>query len=230
MADIIIPAKPGGYELGYSNGFFEVATINHVLSVNRQIVPCIAATTSPLQATYYNGISGIGATLTNNSAMTGFVLDDFVLAVNDRVIIKDEIEQMRNGIYVVVDPGSDVTNWVLQRATDYDAVSRMRLGDVVPNVKGTLNKGSLWMLVSNVTFIGVSDIVFVSVDNNSFTAINGTANQIKVDVNSGGVVQISIEENPVLPGTGGVTIPGGTVAQRPTSPALGTIRWTSDLP
>lgn len=40
---------------------------------------------------------------------------------------------------------------------------------------------------------------------------------------------IAIEDDVTLPGTGAVTIPVGTTAQRPTNPVVGMMRFNTDL-
>lgn len=59
--------------------------------------------------------------------------------------------------------------------------------------------------------------------------IQGTANQITVtDGNGAADPTIGLATNPVLPGTGGVTLPSGTTAQRG-SPVNGLLRYNSQL-
>lgn len=61
-------------------------------------------------------------------------------------------------------------------------------------------------------------------DTGTVMTVTGTANQISVSPTSGNVI-VSISNNPILPGTGGVTLPSGTTAQR--AGAAGTIRFNS---
>jgi hypothetical protein len=63
----------------------------------------------------------------------------------------------------------------------------------------------------------------------SFTSILGTSNQIDVSNGTGisGSPTISIANNPVLPGTGSVTLPQGTTAQQP-SGTQGQFRFNTD--
>jgi hypothetical protein len=228
MAEIIVPQKPGGYEFQYANGWFEVATVNYVLSILRQIIPCEVATTDNLIATYTNGTIGVGANLTNSGIQSALVIDGITLAVGNRVLVKDQTTGLQNGIYVVTDIGSVTENWVLTRSDDYDVISRIKKGDIVPVIKGTTNKASLWMLTSDISFIGVSNFDFLGVDRNSFTAINGTTNEINVDV-AGGVATIGLADNPIIPGNESITIPIGTTADRPLIPKTGMIRFNMEL-
>lgn len=57
------------------------------------------------------------------------------------------------------------------------------------------------------------------------TSVTGTANQIG---STGGTTPvISIASNPIIPGTGSITIPTGTTGQRPGVPSAGMFRYNS---
>lgn len=71
-----------------------------------------------LNATYNNGTSGVGATLTNAGTQVALVMDGVTVATNDRVLVYEQTDQTQNGIYVVTNTGSVSTNWVLTRAAD----------------------------------------------------------------------------------------------------------------
>lgn len=73
-----------------------------------------------LTATYNNGTSGVGATLTNAGTQVALVIDGITLNVADRVLIYQQTDQTQNGVYVVTDTGSGATNWVLTRSSDAD--------------------------------------------------------------------------------------------------------------
>jgi hypothetical protein len=74
--------------------------------------------------------------------------------------------------------------------------------------------GSSW------TTIGAGD--------GTVTSVSGTANQISV-ANGTTTPQISITSNPVLPGTGSVSVPAGGTAARPGSPTNGMMRYNTDI-
>ncbi len=58
-------------------------------------------------------------------------------------------------------------------------------------------------------------------------SLTGTANQITItDGGANSTVTLSISDNPILPGTGSVTLPIGTTGQRP-SPVAGMVRYNS---
>jgi hypothetical protein len=75
-------------------------------------------TTGNLNATYNNGTSGVGATLTNAGALAAFTPDGTVASVSDRILVYSQTNQAQNGVYVVTTVGSGSVAWVLTRASD----------------------------------------------------------------------------------------------------------------
>lgn len=102
------------------------------------------ATTDNLAATYANGSSGVGATLTA-SAAAALVLDGVTCSVGMRVLVKNQTAAAQNGVYTVTNAGSSTVAWVLTRATDADTTAKLA-GAVVTVDQGTSN-GS--MLLTN---------------------------------------------------------------------------------
>jgi hypothetical protein len=226
MAQLTSPV--GKQEFNDGTAWFALASENWVLNTLRLVSPCLVATTANLTATYANGTAGVGATLTNSGTQAALTLDGVALAVANRVLVKDQTTGFQNGIYTVTNIGSVSTNWILTRVVDYDSITQIVRGDIVSVISGTNSSASLWMLTSTVTTIGTDNITFAKTDQNSFTSILGTTNQINVSV-VGGVATISLANNPVLPGTASVTIPTGTTAQRPVTPTTGMFRFNTSL-
>lgn len=80
------------------------------------------ATTAALAAvTYANGASGVGATLTANANGALGNIDGVGLSVNDRILVKNQVAGLQNGIYIVSDLGSAGTPFILTRAVDADS-------------------------------------------------------------------------------------------------------------
>jgi hypothetical protein len=223
-----LPLPVGKQEFHDGTNWFSLASENWVLNTIRIVSPCLAATTANLTATYANGTSGVGATLTNSGTQAALILDGVTLAVGNRVLVKDQATALQNGIYTVTNIGSASTNWILTRATDYDVIAQTVRGGTVSVISGTASSASLWMLTSIVTTIGTDSFTFAKTDQNSFTSILGTTNQINVSVTAG-IATISIATNPVLPGTASVTIPTGTTVQRPGTPTAGMFRFNTSL-
>lgn len=82
----------------------------------------LASTGAELVATYDNGTSGVGATLTNAGTQAALQLDGITVVAGNRVLIKNQTTNPEwNGIYTVTTVGTGSTNWVLTRATDFDS-------------------------------------------------------------------------------------------------------------
>lgn len=96
------------------------------------------ATTGDLDATYNNGASGVGATLTanNNGAIE---VDDFNPVLGQRVLVKDQTTAAYNGIYTVTQVGDGSNPFILTRATDYDQAAEVTDGTFVFVQEGTVN-------------------------------------------------------------------------------------------
>ena len=71
-----------------------------------------------LNATYNNGASGVGATLTNAGTQVELIIDGIFKSPGDRVLVYNQTNPIQNGIYVVTVVGTVSTNWVLTRASD----------------------------------------------------------------------------------------------------------------
>jgi hypothetical protein len=124
---------------------------------------CRVATTAALTATYSNGSSGVGATLTNSGTQAAISIDGVSLAANDRVLVKNQATAAQNGIYTVTTVGSGSTNWVLTRATDFNSASDTGVVEGAFTIieEGTSNAGSLWIETGAGPFtIGTTAITF----------------------------------------------------------------------
>jgi hypothetical protein len=124
---------------------------------------------TPLTATYDNGMSGVGATLTNAGTQAALVIDGVALSLNDRVLIYTQTDPVENGIYYVSDVGSISTNWELTRATDADSYglaspNALGEGSTVFVQQGDTGAGELYLCntVGTITF-GTTPITFVQI-------------------------------------------------------------------
>jgi|694.fasta_scaffold01024_17 hypothetical protein len=143
-----------------------------------------ASTTALPAYTYNNGASGVGATITatSNGELT---LDSGYPSINSRVLIKNETgaNDPYNGIYLVTDPGSASSVFVLTRTTDFDNGSP---SGEIPGAftfveHGTTLADTGWVCTTNspVT-MGTTPIIFVQFSGaGSYTAgtgltLNGT--------------------------------------------------------
>ena len=148
---------------------------------------CRVATTAALAATYNNGSSGVGATLTAN-ANGAISIDGVGLQAGDRVLVKSQgasdLEQ--NGLYQVTTVGAVGAPFVLTRTTDADTVAKLNHAAVFIT-EGSTNADAGYTLESDgVTAIGTSDLVFAQFSGaGAITGGNGIAkagNTISVDL------------------------------------------------
>ena len=134
---------------------------------------CRAASTVNITGTYSNGTTdqsqgtGIGATF----AFTAATVDGLTLAVNDRVLLKNQTTATQNGIYVVTTVSTNIT---LTRATDANnsIAGQVAAGDFVFVDEGTqANTG--WVLDAAGTATTPAKGIRIGTDNISFTQFSG---------------------------------------------------------
>lgn len=87
------------------------------------------ATTAALPACTAAG-AGVGKTLTAN-ANGALSVDSQPVALNDRVLVKNQAATGDNGVYVVTAIGDAGTRFVLVRAIDFDETTELAVGDIV---------------------------------------------------------------------------------------------------
>lgn len=122
------------------------------------------ATTGNLTATYNNGTSGIGATLTNSGTQSALQIDGVTLVASNRVLVKNQTSSLQNGVYQVTTVGTGSTNWVLTRTSDFDAwgLNDIENGALFLVSEGNTN-GNKHYYCSNTSAVtvGSSSIIFV---------------------------------------------------------------------
>jgi hypothetical protein len=121
--------------------------------------PVVAATTADFSATYANGASGVGATLTG-TVMAAFAPDGVTLAVGDRVLFKDQTDTFENGIYTTTVLGDGATLPVFTRAVDMDKASEFLYATMLI-LGGTTQAGQTWTETATVVTVGTDPVVFV---------------------------------------------------------------------
>jgi hypothetical protein len=123
---------------------------------------CYAATTANLPTiNYNNGLSGIGATITNNaSTLSAFSIDGVTPPLNSRILIKNQTTTFQNGIYILTATGNGSTPWILTRSTDYNKPGQINKGDLIVIQNGTVNGTVTFVQTEIIVNIGVSPILF----------------------------------------------------------------------
>jgi hypothetical protein len=161
-----------------------------------------------LTATYNNGTSGVGATLTNAGTQAALVIDGITLLLNDRVLIFHQTNAFENGVYFVSNVGSGSTNWVLTRSTDTDSYgasdpAALGLGDAFYVLEGDTGAGQLYVMnTEGAITIGTTGITFAEISSaqiyvgGSGIEISGTtishsdtSSQASVNNSNGTVIQ-----------------------------------------
>ena len=112
---------------------------------------CRVATTANLTATYNNGASGVGATLTNSGSQAAIAIDGVTLNANERVLVKDQTSAAHNGIYKVTDVGNGSTNWILTRTTDADTTAELNSGVFTFVEEGSSNENHGFTMTQDTT-------------------------------------------------------------------------------
>jgi hypothetical protein len=171
--------------------------------------PVLVATTGNLTATYNNGTSGVGATLTNSGTQVALSVDGVSLATNDRVLVWQQSNQAYNGVYVVTTVGSGSTNWVLTRSSDtnnYDPQTDTGLGggDYFYVQSGTTGAGDSYVCTNTGTItFGTTAITFAQFSG-AITYTGGT----NIDV-TGQVISLTGTVAATNGGTGTATVTTG---------------------
>ena len=123
------------------------------------------ATVAALPAnTYNNGTSGVGATLTA-SANGALSVDGVAAVVGNRILVKNEVTQANNGVYVVTQTGSGAAVYILTRATDFDSagtgVDQIDQGDFFLVTSGSTLANTSWVQQTPLPItVGTTAIVF----------------------------------------------------------------------
>ena len=126
-------------------------------------------TTGNLNATYNNGASGVGATLTNAGTLAAFAPDGPTASPGDRILIYNQTNAFENGVYTVTTVGDGSTPWVLTRATDADTYAikspnSLGEGDAFFVTSGNTGAGETYVCNTQGTItFGTTAINFVQV-------------------------------------------------------------------
>ena len=115
----------------------------------------------------YPGATAVGAKMTSAPGAT-LTVDGGTVAIGERVLVKNESSEDRNGIYER--SADDGTSWVLTRSTDFDADSEVSSGDFVFVTSGSTNAASGWVLSS---FGGTLSVDGTPGDDLVFTQFSG---------------------------------------------------------
>jgi hypothetical protein len=175
---------------------------------------------TPLNATYNNGSSGVGATLTNAGTQAALVIDGVTLSVNDRVLVYTQTSATENGVYVVTNTGSVSTNWILTRSSDTDTYgiagpNTLSEGSTFFVQQGTTGAGETYTCnTQGVITFGTTAITFVQV---SAAQVYSAGTGLTL---SGTQFSLTVPVTAILGGTGQTSYTAGDLLYASTSTAL----------
>lgn len=154
----------------------------------------MATSADALSATYDNGTSGVGATLTNSGTQAPLEIDGIKLSVNDIVFINylSSTSNAHYGIYTVTNLGSDTTNWVLTRTEDTDAGKEL-LDMVVVVTAGTANAGTNWKIDNTSITVGSTGLTFTEITSTADLESNLTWTELIAE-STGSMVRFSVNK------------------------------------
>jgi len=164
-----------------------------------------------LNATYNNGTSGVGATLTNNGTLTAIIIDGITLSTNDRVLVYNQTNAAHNGIYTVTTVGDGATAWVLTRATDADSYGvsdpdALGEGDAFFVSEGNTGSGELYVMNTEGTItFGTTNINFSQISTlPAFTGGDG------IDI-TGTIFSVDYDDNTINVNSGVLQVKNGGI-------------------
>lgn len=212
-----------------TTAYTDSAVATAIAGVNPATAVQASTTANVAGYTYNNGLSGVGATLIQNSAAV-VVIDGYTLLLNDRVLFKNQTTSANNGVYVITTLGTGVIPAIFTRATDYNQPSDINSTGSIPVVNGTVNALTSWLLTSKVTTIGTDPITYTQFSFNPSAIVttfsSGSTGLTPSSATSGAITLAGTLA--VANGGTGVTTSTGTgnavLSTSPTliTPALGT--------
>lgn len=157
-------------------------------------VYAMATSSDALSATYDNGSSGVGATLTNSGTQAPLEIDGIKLSINDVVFIKylSSTNSAHYGIYTVTNLGSATTNWVLTRTEDADSGKEL-LDMVVVVTAGTTYAGTNWKINNTSITVGTTNLTFTQITSTADLESNVTWTELIAE-STGSMVRFSVNK------------------------------------
>ena len=134
-------------------------------------VTAVASTTITISANAT--ATGTGVALTFTNPLSELVVDGVTLALNDRVLVKNEYSS-RNGLYKLTTLGTTSVEWVLTRTTDADTWDDL-VGASVAVEEGTKNAETSWLCTANRGgTLGATSIPWQLVSNAKLASLGNT--------------------------------------------------------
>ena len=167
--------------------------------------------------TYSNGTAGVGATLTLSAGLSA--IDGHTLTNGDRILVKNQVNQAHNGIYV------RTSATVLTRASDFDTGAEIAGGDFTFVENGTTYGSTGWVQTFEVVTVGTDTVIFrqfsgtgtftagagLTISGTEFNVV-GTADRITVNTDSVDIASTYVGQSSITTlGTIGTGVWQGTI-------------------
>jgi hypothetical protein len=117
-------------------------------------------TTAALPANTYSS-SAMTLTASTNGPLGS--LDNYAVLVNDRVLVKNESNNINDGIYVASSLGGASSPWILTRSPDANADPELSGGTGIYIKNGTTNGNTAWIQTTDPVSIGLTGQTWVLV-------------------------------------------------------------------
>lgn len=169
-----------------STSYVDTAVANNSIAKDA----CEYVTTAALPTVIYNnGSSGSGATLTA-FAVGSLSIDGSSPTVGQRILVRNQVSDFQNGIYVVTAAGSGIAVFVLTRTSDYNVASEILAGTSVFIRSGSTRASTTWDMNSpNVATVGTDSITFAQTAGpgsvTAGTGISVTGTQVSLSSTTG---------------------------------------------
>ncbi|HXK00695.1 MAG TPA: hypothetical protein VNF93_02275 [Buchnera sp. (in: enterobacteria)] len=112
------------------------------------VTPVRLSSPNNLSGTYFNGELNNGISSTLTSVTNGLLSVDGVIAqVGDRIFLFNQTHANENGIYDVVNTGSSITKWKIQRSNDFQSIEQLKVGQSFSVSAGNTLAGNMFVLV-----------------------------------------------------------------------------------
>lgn len=177
--------------------------------VNKGIARTIS--TSNLTATYSNGSSGVGATLTSTSNGAFPAVNGVTITSSNavpKILVNAQTNPEENGLYDLTTTGNGSTPWVLTRSTNFDTASEIKPNSTIAITEGTYADSEYWLKDINAedtVTVGTTGLAFTAKPGTTYTAGNGldlTGSTLSVNVDNS---SIEISADTLQVKDGGIT-------------------------
>lgn len=112
-------------------------------------------------------------------------IDGVAMVINDSLLVKDEVDKSKNGIYILIDAGGVAGKWILQRSESTDTSLKMLVNSSVWISEGATNADTLFTLTTDAPIVlNTTGLTFVD---RTTTSIPGGADT-EIQFNDGGIL------------------------------------------